>query len=178
MALRQAFGFPSMMEKNIQLNIAIVSHFKKGTPLDVRPYFIGTETIMDSALAEGHIRRYGGGFVRDPPDAERVYMLILPSEYSSGKKQLLKFETSSELPTSVIKEVKDFDDSVYKNADKLLHVLNDALKKDPDYYLRYNDSSSSKYFHQIDAMWLDNFIQLRPKADKIRDAVRQFLGVK
>jgi hypothetical protein len=26
-------------------------------------------------------------------------------------------------------------------------------------------------------MWLDNFTQLRPEADKIRDAVRQFLGV-
>jgi hypothetical protein len=101
-------------------------------------------------------------------------MLMLPTEYSSGKTQLLRFETSSELPSSVIKAVKDFDDSVYKNADSLLHVLNAALKKDPNYFLRYDDTTSPEYFHQLDAMWLNTFIQLRPEADKVRDAIRKF----
>jgi len=178
MVLRQAFGFPLMMEKNIRMNITIVSHFKRGTPREITKNLIGHETLIDSELAEGHIRRYGGAFVQDQPDGTRVYMLMLPDEYTSGKKQLLKFETSSELPAPIIKEVKNFEDVVYKNADKLLHVLNDALKKDPDYYLRYDDPSSSTYFHQLDAMWLDNFIQLRPEADKIKNAVRQFLGVR
>lgn len=177
MALRQAFGFPLMMEKNIHMNITIVSHFRKGTPREIAKNLIGHEFILDSELAEGHVRRFGGGFLQDQPDGTRVYMLMLPEEYSSGKKQLLKFETSSELPTPIIKAVKNFDDIVYKNADKLLHVLNDELKKDPDYYLRYDDPSSPTYFHQLDAMWLDNFIQLRPEADKIRDEIRKFLGV-
>src|SRR6266853_391274 len=178
-ALRQAFGFPSMMETNIRMNMAIVSHFKKAetVPLDLTQYFNGKEWMVDSLLAEGHIRRFGGGFQFDPPDDKRVYLLVLPNEYTVGKKVLLKFEKSSELPTPVIKTIKDLDDAVYKNADKLLHVLNSALKKDPDYYLRYEDQSSPYYFHQVDAMWLDNFIQLRPEADKIGDAIRQFLGV-
>lgn len=177
MALRQEFGFPLVMEKNIRMNITIVSHFKRGTPREIAKNLIGHETIVDSELAEGHIRRFGGGFLQDQPDGTRVYMLMLPEEYSSGKKQLLKFETSSELPTPIIKAVKNFDDVVYKNADKLLHVLNDALKRDSDYYLRYDDPSSPTYFHQLDAMWLDNFIQLRPEADKIREEIRKFLGV-
>lgn len=175
MDLRQAFGFPLMMEKNIRMNITIVSHLKRGTPREITKNLIGHETIVDSELAEGRIRRWGGSFLIDQFDGTRVYALMLPEEYSSGKKQLLKFETSSELPAPAIKAVKNFDDVVYKNADKLLHVLNDALRKDPDYYLRYDDPSSPIYFHQLDAMWLDNFIQLRPEADKIRDAIRQFL---
>jgi hypothetical protein len=81
------------------------------------------------------------------------------------------------LPTPIIDSIKQLDDAVYKNADKLLHVLNDAIKKDPDYYLRYEDQTSPQYFHQIDAMWFDKFIQLRPQAEKIRDSVRVFLGV-
>jgi hypothetical protein len=176
--LRQAFGFPKMMETNIRMNIAIVRHFQgqRRETLDLRP-FLGTDWMMDSELAEGHIRRFGGGFQYDPPDGKRVYLLALPNEYTVGKKVLFKFENSSELPTSALKTIKDLDDTVYKNADKLLHVLNDAIRKDPDYYLRYDDQTSPQYFHQIDAMWLDNFIQLRPKADNIRDAVRQFLGV-
>ena len=184
-ALRQAFGFPSMMTTNIQVVTAIVAYSKQVEskvpnlkPLDLSPYFVGKEMMMDSELAEGHIRRYGGGFQYDPPDNKRVFILLLPNEYSAGKKVLLRFESSSELPSSVIKSIKEFDDAVYENADDLLHVLNNALKKDPNYYLRYEDLSSPEHFHRIDAMWLDHFILLRPKADKIRDAIRQFLDVK
>jgi hypothetical protein len=177
--LRKAFGFPKMMENNIRMNIAIIRHFKEeeNKVLDLRPY-LGTDWMVDSELAEGRVRRFGGGFQYDPPDGKRVYLLALPSEYTVGKKVLFKYENSSELPTSVIKAIKDLDDTVYQNANKLLHVLNDAVKKDPDYYLRYDDQTSPQYFHQIDAMWLDNFIPLSPKTDRIRDAVRQFLGVK
>jgi hypothetical protein len=178
-SLRRAFGFPVMMEKNIQMNIAILDHFKnaESQPLDLRPYFIGTDWMLNSELAEGHVRRYGGGFQYDPPDGKRVYLLVLPNEYTVGRKVLLNFENSSELPTPITKAIKDFDDAVYQNADKLMHTLNDSVKKDPDLYVRYSDQSSPFYFHRLDALWLDSFIQLRPKADKIRDAVRQFLGV-
>ena len=173
--LRQAFGFPSMMETNIRMNVAIVRHFEQadGKVLDLRPY-LGTEWMLDSELAEGHVRRFGGGFQYDPPDGKRVYLLALPSEYSVGKKVLFKFENSTELPTTVVGAIKNLDDAVYENANQLLHVLNTALKKDPDYYLRYDDQTSLEYFHKIDAMWLDSFVQLRPKADGIRDAIREY----
>jgi hypothetical protein len=176
--LRQAFGLPSMMDTNIRMNIAIVKHFEQadGKVLDLRPY-LGTEWMLDSELAEGHVRRFGGGFQYDPPDGKRVYLLALPSEYSAGKKVLFKFENSTELPTSVVGAIKNLDDALYENANHLLHVLDSALKKDPNYYLRYDDQTSPEYFHKIDAMWLDNFVQLRPKADGIRDAIRKYFQV-
>ncbi len=177
--LRQAFGFPKMMENNIRMNIAIVRHFKQAEndTLDLRPY-LGTDWMINSELADGHVRRYGGGFQYDPPDGNRVYLLALPNEYTLGKKVLFKFQNSSELPTPILRAIKDLDEAVYKNADDLMHVLNTALKKDSDYYLRYDDQTSPEYFHQIDAMWLNHFVQLRPKADKIRDAIRKYVGVK
>jgi len=164
-----------MMETNIRMNIAIVRHFEQADDkvLDLRP-FLGTEWMLDSELAEGHVRRFGGGFQYDPPDGKRIYLLALPSEYSAGKKVLFKFENSTELPTSAVGAIKNLDDAVYENANQLLHVLNSALKKDPNYYLRYDDQTSPDYFHKIDAMWLDNFVQLRPKADGIRDAIRNY----
>jgi hypothetical protein len=176
--LRQEFGLPEMKETNIQMIATIVGHSKKGERFDPSPYFAGKDVYLRIDLAEGHIRHYGGSIVYDYPDANRVYLLLQPAQYSLGMKKLLKFETSSELPAPIIKAVKDFHDAVSKNTDKLVNVLNDAIKKDPDYYLRYNDFSSPAYFHQLDNMWFDGFIQLRPKADKIRDAIRQFLGVK
>ena len=133
--------------------------------------------MLDSELAEGRIQRHGGGFLQTPMDGTNIYALMLPDQYTDRKKKLLKFESSPELPTSIIKEVKEFDDSVYKNADALLHVLNSALKKDADYFLRYDDVSSPQFFHQIDAMWLDHFVQLEPKANKVRDAIRKYLQV-
>jgi hypothetical protein len=176
--LRNTFGFSIMMEKNIRANIAIVSHSKKGTPLDLTPYMLGTDGILDSKLARGNVRRYGGGFVDDGMDGTRIYRLMLAPEYSAGKAKLHEFENAPELPTPIVRTVKEFDDAVFKNADNLLYVLDGALQKDPDYFLRYEDVSSPVYFHKIDAMWLDHFIQLEPKANKIRDAIRQHLGVK
>jgi hypothetical protein len=131
--LRLAFGFPSMMATNIQMTAAIVGHAKRAEskPVDLSSYISGREMMVDSELAEGHIRRFGGGFQYDPPDDKRVFLLVLPNEYSVGKKVLLKHENSSELPAAVVVAVKNFDDAVYKNADKLLHVLNAALKKRP-----------------------------------------------
>ncbi len=179
-SLRETFGFPLMMDKNIRMNVLAISHYKKGTSFTremMQENSIGSQMIEDSELAEGRIQRHGGGFLQTPMDGTNIYALMLPDQYTDGKKKLLNFESSPELPSVITKEIKGFDECVYKNADGLLHVLNSALKKDPSYFLRYDDVSSAEYFHQIDAMWLDHFIQLEPKANKIRDAIRKYLGV-
>jgi len=180
-SLREMFGFPLMMEKNIRMNVLAISHYKKGTPFTTKMMqenFIGTQTIQDIKLAEGHIRRYGGAFLQTPMDGTNIYALMLPDQFTDGKKKLLKLESSPELPSFITKEIKGFDKSIDKNATDLLHVLNSALKKDPNYFLQYDDVSSPQYFHQIDAMWLDHFTQLEPQANKIRDAIHKYLGVK
>jgi hypothetical protein len=177
MALRQVFGFPSMLDINIQLNAEAIRHAKNGTPFDFQRYQNGREMMGDSALAEGHMHPAGGLLGLDNWFGTRVLLLVLPTEYSTEKKELLKFETSSELPNSVIKAVKDLDDAVSENAKKLLYTLDDALRKDTNYYLRHDDLGSQQYSRQIDRTWNREFIPLRPKADNIRMAIRQFLHV-
>jgi hypothetical protein len=177
MALRQAFGFPSMLDINLQLNTEAIRHVKNGTPLDFQRYQNGREMITDIALAGGHLHPNGGMSGLDNWLGTRVLILVLPTEYSAGKKQLLRFETSSELPDSVIKAVKELDDAVFENAKNLLFILDDALRKDPSYYLLHDDLGSPQFVHQIDHTWNMKFIPLRPKADNIRMAIRQFLLV-
>jgi hypothetical protein len=94
---------------------------------------------------------------------------------SDGKAILLRYENSSELPTSIITAIKELDSAVGQNAGNLQKVLNNALKENPDYYLHYDDDKSP-YFHQLDVLIGDNSVPL--SSDKIRDAIRQFLGVK
>jgi len=177
MALRQVFGFPYMLDINIQLNTEAIRHVRSGTPFDFQHYQKGREMIGDTALAEGHTHSAGGLFGYDPSFGTRVLLLVLPTEYSAGKKQLLKFETSSELPNSIIKAVTELDAAASENAKKLLYVLDDALRKDPNYYLLHDDLGSTQFVHQIDHRWNMAFIPLRPKADDIRMAIRQFLRV-
>jgi hypothetical protein len=82
--LRQAFGFPVMMSTNVQMNTAVLNHIKypDAKVLDLTALVNGREMIVDSELAEGHVRRFGGGFNYDPPDGKRVFLLVLPNEYS------------------------------------------------------------------------------------------------
>ncbi|HET6930159.1 MAG TPA: carboxypeptidase regulatory-like domain-containing protein [Candidatus Acidoferrum sp.] len=177
MALRQVFGFPSMLDINIRLNTEAIRHVNNGTPFDFQRYQNGREMMVDTALAGDHIHPAGGLMGLDNSFGTRVLVLVLPTEYSTGKKQLLKFETSSELPHSVIQAVNEFDAAVSQNAEKLLHILDEALRKDPNYYLRHDELDSIEFVHQIDHTWNVEFIPLRPKADNIRMAIRQFLHV-
>ena len=177
MALRQVFGFPSMLEINIQLNTEAIRHVKNGTPFNFQRYQNGREMMGDIALAEGHLHPAGGLLGLDNWLGTRVLLLVLPTEYSTGKKQLLKFETSSELPNSVIQAVNELDAAVSENAKKLLYTLDDAIRKNPNFYLLHDDLGSTEFVHQIDHTWNTEFIPLRPKADNIRIAIRQFLHV-
>lgn len=176
MALRNEFGFPQMMTVNIKavkdrtINFKMTGH----DDFSYMPYqFDGGSMLLSGE--QGEVRR--GGAIVFEPHPDRVSLVLLPKEYSAGEKILGRFENSTELPIPVISAVKDFDLAVQENANNLIRALNSALQKNPDYYLRYDDFQSP-YFHKVDGMWLEHFIQLRPKADKVRDAIRQFIGVK
>src|ERR1700680_890924 len=112
---------------------------------------------------EGGVHRQGGGFVFDP-NPGRVSLIMLPKEYSIGNEMLLRFEKSSALPSLIIAPIKDFHAAVMRNSEDLIRVLDKALRENLNYYFLYDDDKSP-YFHEIDAMWLDKFVQLQPKAD-------------
>src|SRR6266446_372229 len=174
--LRELFDFPSMIATNFDLvRLKIISFRKIGnTSFDLTPYLKNGGTVMlDTEIAGGNLRHQGGGGIYNP-DPNQVALIILPPKYSESKKVLLRYENSSELPSTVISAVKDFDAAVHENAKTLVRVLNDALKQSPDNYLHANDAGSP-YFFAVNHMYLKRFIELRPKADKVRDAIRKSL---
>ena len=171
--LFQMFDFRLMMTTNI----TIATEILKNNKFDWRPYYFNKESLIDTNIAGNDMQRHGGG-INLSISKNKVDMIVLPAKYTQNKKLLLRFENSTVLPTAVIDAVKEFDVAVADNAQLLIKVLNDALQTNPDYYLHYDDMSSSQYWHAIDGMYLPRFTQLRPKADKIREAIRQSLNTK
>ena len=109
-------------------------------------------------------------------DDTTVYFIMLPKDYVSSKARLGQMINSTELPTVVIKSLTNFDSVIQQNATHLIEVLSAAMEKDQNLYLEY-DNPNSPMVHEIDALYLDTFIQLRPEADKVRDAIRGYLHV-
>ena len=56
-------------------------------------------------------------------------------------------------------------------------ILNEALQRNEDYSMRHDDKNSP-YWCLVDGEYWHKFIQLRPKANEIRDAIRQSLNIK
>ncbi len=172
-SLRDLFAFPTMLQTNIRMvTDSIIAYRKTGKrEFDVRPYSDGGQMLLDSTLAgAGRVQRRGGGFTYDV-DPNELGLIILPRKYVESKNILTSLENSSRLPLSVISELKEFDTAITENANLLLHVLHDCLLDSPDYYLRRLDVRSP-YYGVIDGLYFDRFIQLKPKADKIRDSIR------
>jgi hypothetical protein len=174
MSLRKEFGFPEMMDTNIKAIINNLRRYKR-TGVNLHYPIPQGDTLIDSRFAKGHIQRKGGGFQMDVDDTT-VYFILLPKDYVSSKARLLKMTNSAELPSVIIKSLKQFDSVIQQNATYLIEVLSAAMDKDQNLYLEY-DNPNSPMVHELDALYLDKFVQLRPEADKVRDAIRSYLHV-
>jgi hypothetical protein len=174
MSLRKEFGFPEMMDKNIRAIINNLQRYKR-TGINHHYAIPPGDTLVDDRFAKGHIQRKGGGFEMDMDDTT-VYLIMLPKDYVSSKARLVEMINSTALSTGVIESLKNFDATIQKNATHLIEVLSAAMDKDHNLYLEY-DNRNSPLVHKIDALYLDTFIQLRPEADKVRDAIRQAIAV-
>lgn len=174
MSLRKEFGFPEMMDTNIR---AIINNLKRYKRTGVNSHYPmpSGDTLIDSRFAKGHIQRKGGGFQMEVDDTT-VYFVMLPKDYVSSKARLVKMTNSVELPSVIVKSLKTFDSAIQQNATHLIEVLSAAMDKDQNLYLEY-DNPNSPMVHELDALYLDTFVQLRPEADKVRDAIRNYLHV-
>ncbi len=177
--LRQTFGFPEMMNINITMIAHKVSYIRQvgGRAFDLTPYISGgREMLFNSDVAGNTLSRQGGGFRLDP-DPNRVPLIVLPEEYSASLKLLNKYIDSDELPSAIVSQIKEFETAITDNAELLLRVLDETLRDHPDYYINYNDINSL-HWHEIDNAYFGRFTMLKPKAQKIRDAIRDFQNVK
>jgi hypothetical protein len=174
-AVREVFGTNEMTRMNLKLVHDMVGNCSKGTPNPPNPYAKDKEIMIVKALTNGHTTQVGGA-VQYTGDCNTVFQVALPIAYSINTRKLQQFEASSVLPQSVIQSLKGLEGAVKTNAETLAQVEDDALKKNPDYFLEY-DNPTSPFFHAVDAMYSNRFIELKPKADDVNAEVRKFLKV-
>jgi hypothetical protein len=175
--LRQYFGFPQMLDVNIAMNKARREHFlSTGDPnMDLTPFTRNHQMQFSSAYDMDSVRRTPGPIIANL-DISSVSLLILSDNYSKNKADLLKYENSAKLPPAVVYAVRKFDDILQNNTNVMQDLLNDAMRKDPNYFLLNGDASNPKYYDVINTRYWDRFDQLRPFADQIRDNLRKAEG--
>jgi len=174
-AVGEVFGMNEMMRMNFKLVRDMVGACDKGIPRVPDPYAKNKEIMIVKALAKGHTTQLGGTS-QYTGDCSTVFQVVLPIAYSINTRKLEQFEASSVLPESVIQSLKDLEGAVKTNAETLAHVQDDALKKNPSYFLEY-DNPKSSFFHAVDPMYSNRFIELKPKADAVNAEIRKFLKV-
>ena len=86
---------------------------------------------------------------------------------------MLRYENSTQLSIGVIDAVKDFDRALQGNTDRLLRVMNIAMREDPRFFLLCDDPNSPQFYRVMEMRYWTQFEQLRPLADKIRDKIRE-----
>jgi hypothetical protein len=163
-----------MLSTNLRMVEDRIRYFRTGgTAWDIEPYRGDGQLLFDWSVAGDHARRYAGG-IKYSPTKREVAIIVLPKKYISSKAVLLKYLTSGMLPGTIVKPLKDMDATVGENANIMLRVMNAALQKDEDYYLRRGDSTSC-YWQAVDGMYRKQFIPLEPKAAEITESIRLIL---
>jgi hypothetical protein len=84
--------------------------------------------------------------------------------------------SSSRLPTKVIDALSAFDRAVGANLTLMIEVLNGRLADNAQNIVR-NFEYPSPYFGNVSGLYWDRFTQLKPKANAISSAIREYLKV-
>lgn len=173
--LRSYFGFPEMIQVNISVNKERLLHFQKtGDPnIDITPYISHMQAQYSTQFTTRTFLRTPGPISIPPLDIHAVSLLFLPNAYTAHKAELQKLENSTALPASVAYGIKDFDRTLQENVDLLQNTLNVAIREDPRYFLLNDDMSQPRFYDALQTRYLDDFNQLRPLADQIRDHMRE-----
>src|SRR5258708_2995807 len=110
-ALREAFGFQSMMNRNIQMVRDSIISYKTGrSDFNYYRYHFPEGTALVTG-EHGEVQRRGGA-LQLTLQPNQVSFIYAPREFMEGQEILRRFETSSQLPSSIIAQVKDFDTAV------------------------------------------------------------------
>lgn len=178
MELREIFDFPNLFSINMQMTKARLEKTEKTKTnvFDMTSYLKNGERMQfDGAIAGPNLKRTPNGFSYDP-DPNKLALIILTKKYLESKKTMIAFSGSAKLPRDVIEKVNEFNAAIQSNTSSLQIVLNQVLQESPEYFLHFDDPTS-KYGGVADNRVLDQFIQLKPKADAIIQSLRTHLKV-
>ena len=175
-SLRSMFDFPDILRYNM-LQIKHSLDKQTATPEsaeEARSFFANGQGRMDLrfmvSLGQGH----GGTMMTGKPGC--FYYMNVSKTYVDARMTLSGFCASSQLPSSIIEALKEFELAIEANTSLILATINESLAVDKRYILEA-DLTSSPYLGKTNALYVSRFIKLRPKADDISAKIRTYLGV-
>jgi hypothetical protein len=176
MELREVFDLPKMLYFNVELVKRSMAPQMVSAHLsaEIDAYFAGGQAMTDVRLLS---MQNVNDRIQVNPTPGRVFIVNLPPKYLQSRSRLTKFCQSPELPSNLIKALKDFDAAVQANISSMIPSLNESLLANPRSILE-DDDPKSEFFASAEGHYWGQFIQLEPKANAVSDAVRSAMGVK
>jgi hypothetical protein len=174
--LRETFDLPKMLHYNIELTRRSMAP-QLLSPTDssaIDHYFEGGQAKLDVRLAS--IQNVNDHLTASLTPG-RVAIVNLPVKYLQARSQLIRLSESPDLPSKVIEALKDFDAAIEKNTDLMRSSLDESVTANPASLLE-DDDNRSTFFRSAEGHYWRQFVQLKPKGDAVRDAIRVAIGVK
>jgi len=174
-ALREKFGFGEMLS----INVSLMRDDLLGNNSPWLADYVKTHEAMmlsDLGGTSKVIQRGDRGPLVEG-DGKTIFAITLPLTYSENTRQLLTYSSSSLAPKLIAEQIKELEHTVEMNAELLIRVEDEALKKDRRYFTEH-DNPQSQFFHAIDNMYYGKFTSIKPKADRITAAIRKYLESK
>jgi hypothetical protein len=166
--LRNLFAVREMIDINIQLYQDGITEHLTGKKSGKADYVKGRRLLVDKHI--GKFTQSGGGILADFAYGD-VPLIILPETYTTNEERIVSYLHSGTLPKPILGPLNAFYSIAQDNANLLIHVMNDALHKSPDYFLQYDDVKSPLW-RMIDKLYFEKFKMLQPPADEVVKAVR------
>lgn len=174
-ALRETFDFYNILKFNIKIARRGLAP-KLVTPEEsdeIDKFFEGGRSIINL--------KYVKVDANDPARMQlipgKIGLLNISKKYIESRRLLVQFYSSSQLPVEIVNTLKDFDKAIKDNTNLMIEVLNERLADNIENIFG-DDKDSSPCFNGTSRPYWSSFIQLRPKAEAVSIAIRDYLEVK
>jgi hypothetical protein len=175
--LRSLFDLPNMLRFNILLTRRDLQ--KNSFPTDLN-------TEMNSYFKDGQGRavyRYASvtvttsQIVNIEPLPGKIGFLNTSDKFIASRKILTDLLSSTVLPTKVRWALRDFDSIIEENLELMIDVLNERFSHNPLEFI-FAEDRQSPHYGRIVGEYVIRFRLLSPRANNIRQAIRDYLGIK
>ena len=172
--LRETFDLPNMLHFNIELVKRSIAPqlVTAEVSAEIDNYFKGGNAI-------GEIRLINPQNVNEHFEAHpvpgRVFLINTSPKYNESRDRLRRYCESPLLPSTVVNVLKDFQAVIENDTNLMRSSLDESQLTNPVFILD-DDDDHSAFFRSAEGRYWQQFTQLRPKADAVRDATRYAMG--
>jgi hypothetical protein len=173
--LRETFDLPTILKFNIKFDRRdLVRLIDKSESNEIDRVFSGGQARLDVRYANisnvnntAHVEWIPG----------KIGVINTTAKYVESRKRLNGFILSAKLPSNVVNALKGLDDMIERDLTMMVESLNDRLSDNKDNIIQEFNQSSVFYGGTSGYYWT-RFSNLRPEAERISKAIREYLKIK